>query len=191
MAQDKDVVFRLGWHVLRNLSFETRDVSAEARDLEETRFFEPGAWASLNPSTVGITSLKPRLSNILRDQILQHLPSLHSDVLSGIQDCELRLKQLGERRSTPYDQRRYLQRVSWKFSVLMKASVDGVCSDAFFGHAKTEEGRRKRLRAVVQNSLEDFAEDVRTKGHAQAIPMVMGRTTVAANKFLRRQELPM
>ncbi|KAK5698446.1 hypothetical protein LTR17_023650 [Elasticomyces elasticus] len=94
---------------------------------------------------------------------------LHSDVLSGIQDCELRLKQLGEGRSTPYDQRRYLQRVSWKFSVLMKASVDGVYSDAFFGHAKTEEGRRKRLRAVVQNSLEDFAEDVRTKGHAQAI----------------------
>ncbi|KAK0351545.1 hypothetical protein LTR59_018240 [Friedmanniomyces endolithicus] len=51
----------------------------------------------------------------------------------------------------------------------MKASVDGVYSDAFFGHAKTEEGRRKRLRAVVQNGLEDFAEDVRIKGHAQAI----------------------
>ncbi|TKA23110.1 hypothetical protein B0A54_17991 [Friedmanniomyces endolithicus] len=169
MAQNKDVVFRLGWHVLRNRSFETRDVSAEARDVEETRFFESGAWASLNPSTVGIRSLKPRLSNILRDQILQHLPSLHSDVLSGIQDCELRLKQLGEARSTPYEQRRHLQRVSWKFSVLMKASVDGVYSDAFFGHAKTEEGRRKRLRAVVQNGLEDFAEDVRIKGHAQAI----------------------
>ncbi|KAK0841770.1 hypothetical protein LTS02_016715 [Friedmanniomyces endolithicus] len=169
MAQNKDVVFRLGWHVLRNRSFETRDVSAEARDVEETRFFESGAWASLNPSTVGIRSLKPRLSNTLRDQILQHLPSLHSDVLSGIQDCELRLKQLGEARSTPYEQRRHLQRVSWKFSVLMKASVDGVYSDAFFGHAKTEEGRRKRLRAVVQNGLEDFAEDVRIKGHAQAI----------------------
>ncbi|KAK3632225.1 hypothetical protein LTR56_016466 [Elasticomyces elasticus] len=51
----------------------------------------------------------------------------------------------------------------------MKASVDGVSSDAFFGHSKTEEGRRKCLRAVVQNSLEDFAENVRTKGHAQAI----------------------
>ncbi|KAK3617636.1 hypothetical protein LTR56_025148 [Elasticomyces elasticus] len=67
MAQNKDVVFRLGWHVLRNRSFETRDVSAEARDLEETRFLESGPWASLNPSTVGIRSLKPRLSNILRD----------------------------------------------------------------------------------------------------------------------------
>ncbi|KAK3620169.1 hypothetical protein LTR56_023563 [Elasticomyces elasticus] len=134
MAQYKDVVFPLGWHV-----------------------------------TVGIRTLKPRLSNILRDQILQHLPSLHSDVLSGIQDCELRLKQLGEGRSTPSEQRRYLQRVSWKFSILMKACVDGIYSDAFFGHAKTEEGRRKRLRAVVQNGLEDFAEDVRTRGHAQAI----------------------
>lgn len=169
MAQNKDVVFRLGWHVLKNRSFETRDVSAEVRDVQEAQFFESGAWASLNPSMVGITSLKPRLSNILRDQILQHLPSLHSDVLSGIEDCESRLKQLGEARSTLYDQRRYLQRVSWKFSVLMKASIDGVYSDAFFGHARTGEGRRKRLRAVVQNGLEDFAENVRTKGHAQAI----------------------
>ena len=51
----------------------------------------------------------------------------------------------------------------------MKASVDGVYNDAFFGHAGTQEGRRKRLRAVVQNGLGDFAEDVRTKDHAQAI----------------------
>ena len=103
MGQNKDVVFRLGWHVLKNRSFETRDVSAEVRDVHEAQFFQSGAWASLNPSTVGIGSLKPRLSNILRDQILQHLPSLHTDILSGIGDCESRLKQLGETRSTPYD----------------------------------------------------------------------------------------
>lgn len=169
MAQNKDVGFRLGWHVLKNRSFETRDVSARDRDLQEAQFFGSGAWASLNPSTVGIKSLKPRLSNILRDQILDNLPGLHSDVLSGIKDCETRLEQLGEPRVTPQEQRRYLQHVSWKFSILLRAAIDGVYNDLFFENARTKEGQKKRLRAVVQNSLENFAESVRTTGHSLLI----------------------
>ncbi|KAF2206158.1 hypothetical protein CERZMDRAFT_103746 [Cercospora zeae-maydis SCOH1-5] len=169
MAHNKDVVFRLGWHVLKNRSFETRDVSTAVRDLQESQFFAAGAWASLNPSTVGIQSLRPRLSNILKNQILENLPSLHADVVSGIEECKARLEQLGEPRNTAQQQRSYLQHVSSKFSVLLKAAVDGVYSDSFFGHARTKEGQQKRLRAVVQNRLEDFAEDMRSRGHSRVI----------------------
>ncbi|KAF2166128.1 hypothetical protein M409DRAFT_23857 [Zasmidium cellare ATCC 36951] len=169
MAQNQDVVFRLGWHVLKNRSFETRDVPSSVRDRQEAQFFENGAWASLDPSTVGIKSLRPRLSNILRDQILQNLPGLHADVSAGITDCEVRLSYLGETRTTVRDRRQYLHRVSWKFSTLLKASVDGAYSDQFFGRAHTRHGQQKRLRAVVQNCLDDFAESMRTKGHAQLI----------------------
>lgn len=113
MAQNEDVIFRLGWHVLKNRSFENRDVSAEIRDHQERQFFASGAWASLSPSTIGIRSLKPRLSSILKDQMLQHLPSLHSDVVTSIDERQSRLTQLGEPRATLDDQRRYLRRVSW------------------------------------------------------------------------------
>ncbi|KAK1060944.1 hypothetical protein LTR33_012802 [Friedmanniomyces endolithicus] len=169
MAQNKDVIFRLGWHVLKNRSFETRNVSAEIRDLQENQFFTSGAWASLSPSAVGIRSLKLRLSGILKDHILQHLPSLQSDVATGIDECRYRLTQLGEPRATLDDQRRYLRRVSWEFSVLMKAAADGTYNDAFFGSAKTEEGYQRRLRAVVQNTLEDFSDSVRSEGRTRLI----------------------
>ncbi|GIZ48169.1 hypothetical protein CKM354_001124200 [Cercospora kikuchii] len=142
MAHNKDVVFRLGWHVLKNRSFETRDVSTAVRDLQESQFFAAGAWASLNPSTVGIQSLRPRLSNILRNQILENLPSLHADVVLGIEECKARLEQL---------------------------AVDGAYSDSFFGHARTKQGQQKRLRAIVQNRPEDFAEDMRVRGHNRVI----------------------
>ncbi|PNS21774.1 Interferon-induced GTP-binding protein Mx2 [Sphaceloma murrayae] len=169
MAQNKDVVFELGWHVLKNRSFETRDVSTLTRDAQEVDFFNSGAWRSLDPSTVGIRSLVPRLSNILKRQILQNLPDLYHDILSGIEECELRLKQLGDPRTTLQEQRHYLRHVSWRLSALLKAAIDGVYSDSFFGRANSTDGQKKRLRAVIQNSLEDLSERMRTRGHTKDI----------------------
>lgn len=66
-------------------------------------------------------------------------------------------------------QHRYLLRVSQDFSVLMKAAVDGIYNDPFFGSAKTEDGYRKRLRAVVQNTLIGFQEEIQLKGQTHVI----------------------
>merc|ERR1711977_6001 len=76
LAQNKDVVFRLGWHVLRNRSYETRNTTSIARDEIEETFFASGAWASIESSFLGAKTLKIRLSNVLKDQILLQLPSL-------------------------------------------------------------------------------------------------------------------
>lgn len=91
------------------------------------------------------------------------------DVDSGISECQRRLERLGIPCSTIEEQRRYLLRVSQTFSALMKAALDGIYNDCLLGSAKTEEGYRKRLRAIVQDSLTDFQEEMRSKGQARFI----------------------
>jgi len=169
LTANKDVVLKLGWHVLKNRDYKARHVSSTQRDKAESDFFSEGVWMSINPAHLGVISLKPRLSNILNDQILRHLPGLLQDVELGILDCHARIKQLGAPRATIADQRRYLSQVSYEFSNLMKAAVDGVYNDPFFGSSKTNEGYQKRLRAVVQNMLIEFAEEMRFKGKARII----------------------
>jgi len=60
-------------------------------------------------------------------------------------------------------------RISQSFSSLIKAAIDGVYVHEFFGDAVTESGYNKRLRAVIQNLLLDFATDMRDEGHDQEI----------------------
>ena len=164
LAQNQDVVFRLGWHVLKNRSYEMRDASSAERDEAEEKFFATGIWTSLNPTHLGIRALVPRLSNILKDQILDQLPGLLADTEAGISGCRSQLDRLGTLRVTTDEQRRYLLQVSQEFSSFMKDAVDGVYNHPFFGNARTEDGYEKRLRAVVQNSLIDFREDMRADG---------------------------
>jgi hypothetical protein len=51
----------------------------------------------------------------------------------------------------------------------MKAAVDGMYIDPFFGSAETDEGYRRRLRAVVRNTLIGFEEDMRKQGQTRVI----------------------
>lgn len=169
LAQNKDVKFRLGWHVLRNRDYTSRNSSDEERDTVETLFFNSGVWKLLPPDQVGVHSLKPRLSKILKDHIVAQLPDVVAQIRSGIQDCSEILEALGAPRATVQEQRRYLLQISHSFSTLVRAAIDGQYSNSFFGDAFTTEGYQKRLRAVLQNTLIDFAADMRKKGHTYTI----------------------
>ncbi|KAG6098634.1 hypothetical protein E4U14_007446 [Claviceps sp. LM454 group G7] len=169
LAQNNDVVFRLGWHVLKNRDFKMRDASSAERDAAESRFFSSGIWATLDPSNLGVGTLKPRLSDVLKNQILQQLPDLLHDVETAIRDCTSVLSRLGTPRGSANEQRKYLLRVSRDFTNLMKAAINGEYNHPFFGVAKTDEGYKRRLRARVQKTLADFKEVMREKGQQRAI----------------------
>lgn len=171
LAQNLDpkAKLRLGWHVLKNRSFEERFVLPMERDDIESTFFSKGLWASLNRAHCGVASLKFRLSKVLRDQILSQLPSLVQDVEAGIRDCTSSLDRLGPVRSTPTEQMNYLMQVSEEYTALVLQAVDGIYINPFFGDRK-ESGRfSTRLRAVVQNRLYQFGEDMRLNGQQQYI----------------------
>ncbi len=164
LAQNKDVKFHLGWHVLRNRNYAERGDSTAGRDTAEADFFSNGIWTSLKPTQLGVAALRVRLSQVLHNQILKQLPGVLTDVTAGRQDCQHTLARLGTARAGTTEQRRYLLAISARFSSLVGAAVDGTYTDAFF-----RAQRDKRLRAVVQNTLTDFAEDMRLRGHAIVI----------------------
>ncbi|PNY23457.1 Interferon-induced GTP-binding protein Mx [Tolypocladium capitatum] len=169
LAQNKDVRFRLGWHVLKNRDYKMRNSTSAERDEAEDAFFSKGAWTAIDPSRLGVATLNPRLSNVLKDQILLQLPSLLIDVSDGIKVCKERLEKLGTPRGSIREQRRYLLQTSQSFSRLMAVAVDGIYNDRFFGSAKTDEGYRRRLRAVVQNALTDFKNKMVKHGRGRRI----------------------
>ncbi|KAK8147552.1 hypothetical protein G3M48_001451 [Beauveria asiatica] len=169
LALNDDVAFRLGWHVLKNRDYQMRDASSAERDEAEEAFFRTGVWTKINPAQLGVKALKPRLSAVLKDQILRQLPALIQDMELEITSTKVQLQHFGSPRTNSTEQRRYLLQVSREFTFLMQAAVDGVYNDYFFGSAKTADGYRKRLRARVQNTLVSFSETMREQGRRRII----------------------
>ena len=124
-AQNEDLELQLGWHVLRNRSYEERNVSSAERDANEEDFFSKGIWTSLDRADVGVSSLKIKLSSALKDQISDQLPSVIHDVETGIHDCLEKLERLGPVRNTREEQSRYLAGVSEVFTALMGQFING------------------------------------------------------------------
>ncbi|KAJ4382550.1 hypothetical protein N0V86_001770 [Didymella sp. IMI 355093] len=169
LAQNLDVEFRLGWHVLKNMDSETGAWSLAKRDGEERQFFAKGIWHTLPNSILGITTLRVRLSKLLLGQIAAELPSLIEEIEVKSTDCRTQLQKLGLPRTSVEEQRLYLLTLSQTFQSLTKAAVDGTYNNDFFGDAKTETGYQKRIRAVVQNLNQSFAKTMTREGHYYAI----------------------
>lgn len=169
LALNEDVEFRLGWHVLRNRDYRSRDSTTEERDRAEGDFFSQGAWKDLPRACVGIDTLRDRLSRVLLDQIKAELPSLVEDIQNSLQDCQSRLAKLGNRRNTLNEQKVFLLEISQSFQSLTKAALDGNYTDPFFGSPCDSENYSNRLRANVQNLNLNFAEVMRVRGHSRDI----------------------
>ncbi|KAF4334246.1 Mx2 (GTPase) [Fusarium beomiforme] len=169
LARNLESELRLGWHVLRNRSFEERNDPSARRDETEKSFFSQGLWDSVDSSDCGVAALRSKLSAILRDQILAHLPHLVQDVEDGLRDCSDRLERLGPLRNTPQEQLSYLVRVSEEYTSLMMQAVEGTYTDQFFGKRNNDSKFLRRLRAVVQNNLAGFAQNMRLNGRTYRI----------------------
>lgn len=171
LANNQEVFFKHGWHVVKNMDSEEGEWTHEQRDAEETKFFETSSWKGLRSSCLGIAKLRGRLSRLLLGHIATELPSLMSEINKMLETCRNRLEELGDPRANTRDQRAYLLQVSHVFQTLVTTSVGGHYdkTDDFFESALTEEGYQQRLRAIIQNLNEDFAEEMRTKGHYREI----------------------
>ncbi|KAF1994756.1 hypothetical protein P154DRAFT_501389 [Amniculicola lignicola CBS 123094] len=169
LAQNLDVEFRLGWHVLKNMDSETGSWSLPRRDENERGFFLEGIWTTLPDSILGIVLLRERLSKLLLSQIAAELPSLIDEIELKSTACRAQLQKLGQPRTTIEEQRLYLLTLGQVSQSLTKAAVDGTYNDPFFGDAKTNTGYQKRIRAVIQNLNHSFAETLAREGHRYAV----------------------
>jgi GTPase SAR1 family protein len=171
LAENKEVEFDLGWHVLKNLDSEKVAGSSllHRRNDDEEKFFSEGVWSRLPSSVLGVRELRTRVSEVLLRQIAIELPSLIREIDEKLRDCSGLLKQLGEPRATVHEQRLYLLNISQKFQSIIYDIKNGTYTDPFFLRADTEHGYEQRLRAVIQHHNRDFAENMVRTGHARKI----------------------
>ncbi|KKK14665.1 dynamin GTPase, partial [Aspergillus ochraceoroseus] len=196
LANNHDVEFRLGWHALRNMDTDQGTWTLVERDQKERDFFSKGAWGEMPSSLVGISSLRTRLSKLLLRQIAAELPSLIEEIKAKEYECIKQLKKLGQPRATLDEQKSYLLHISQHFQSLVKAAVDGTYNEVFFEGIQSSAGRQKRIRAVVQNLNEVFAERLSRGGHYRKItgqenqPDIEGQILVTRSGFINHiQEL--
>lgn len=166
LAKNQEHHLQLGWHVIKNRDYGMGECASEERDRAEREFFAKGIWASVVRPHVGIDALRTRLGSVLLNQIRKELPTLVGEIGKGIAECQGGLEKLGEPREKPADHRRYLVDISKAFERLTGEAVKGTYEDPFFAG---EDGLGRRLRAVVQNTNEDFSHVMRTYGHYHTI----------------------
>ncbi|KAM0513409.1 hypothetical protein ACHAPE_007873 [Trichoderma viride] len=164
LAQNKDVEFRLGWHVLRNRDTDADSWTQAQRDVNEKAFFSKGAWSSLPATNLGIASLRSRLSKLLLHQIASELPSLVDEITQKMNEAKATLDKLGQPRTSPQEQRIYLVKISQTFQSLMQAALDGTYTDPFFSDSDDGSAYCRRMRAVIQNLSRDFADTMASDG---------------------------
>ena len=125
LAQNEDIHFKLGWHVLKNRKFEERDYSLIERNAAEDNYFRSSNFKCLPTDCVGIDALRARLSKLLFEHVRQELPKLRSDLEETLAATVSQLNIMGDRRTTSADCRMYLTQLSLTFRDTCKAAVDG------------------------------------------------------------------
>jgi len=171
LARNEDIFFKLGWHVLKNRSFEEGSSSFEQRNFSEITYFRKSNFSTLPKECVGITSLRSRLSQLLFDHVKQELPKLRKDLEEAFTDTKLLLAAMGSPRATPQECKSFLTQLSLDFYEVGKAAVNGHYEGEYFAHntnhsfSVDSSTTIRRLRAVVQSKNGQFSNRLRTHGY--------------------------
>ena len=174
LAQNQDINFKLGWHVLKNRKFSEKDYSLMERNAAEENYFRTSNFKCLPTDCVGIDALRVRLSKLLFEHIRQELPKLRSDLERALADANEKLNSMGARRSTLVDCKTYLTQLSQNCHEVCKAAVDGHYEGDYFTNHESDfslssAATIRRLRAVIQQMNMSFSEIVRVNGHKYQI----------------------
>ena len=180
LARNEDVFFKLGWHVLKNRSFEEGSSSLMERNASEATYFRTSNFKSLPKDNLGIDTLRSRLSLLLFEHVKEELPRLRRDLELALLDAQGQLELLGSRRSAPTECKAYLTQLSMVYHEVCKAAVKGHYEDAYF-HKDADQSFSLnspativRLRAVVQYMNTEFCNTVRNRGHKYQFTLADG-----------------
>ncbi|KAH8423399.1 uncharacterized protein LDX57_001158 [Aspergillus melleus] len=181
---------QLGWHALRNRNYETRESSHKERDDREKEFFNKGRWSSIPRDSVGIDSLRSRLSDVLLKHIRRNLPALIADIKEKVAERQLKLRKLGTPRASIQEQKGFLLHISSAFERITGQALNGMYDDDFFGgfDPESDEQDFRRLRAIIRELNEYFAEAMEVAGYRREIVYSHSRTKrddLSSNPYLQ------
>ncbi|CAI7611760.1 unnamed protein product [Penicillium pancosmium] len=171
LANNKDISFDLGWHVLKNRSFEEMAFSISDRNASEEQYFRDSIFHRLGSDRLGIQALVVRLCMLLFAHIRQELPRLHTDLEDTLYRAKSELSALGSARTNAGECRGYLTQLSLDFHELCKAAVNGYYEGEYFKAGKEQALQTncsdsiRRLRALIQSRNTVFSDEIRLNGH--------------------------
>ncbi|KAK6440516.1 hypothetical protein LTR95_003253 [Oleoguttula sp. CCFEE 5521] len=170
LVRNKNIHFNLGWHILKNRTEDDVAVSLEARNTLEKAFFSSGAYKALAGQMKGISSLRIRLSQLLYTHLKKELPTLQKELNARLEQTTEPLDELGEKRSTAAEQKRFLFGVSMQYQLIVQDAVKGDYAHTFFETSDNTQGfgdpvTARRLRAAVHHLNQQFAIQMRQYGH--------------------------
>lgn len=175
LARNEDVFFKLGWHVIKNRTFEESEASIEERHLSEQVFFNTSNFKTLPKASVGIDALRTKLSDMLLDHVKKELPRLQDDLQKALDTTKSELQRLGKSRSTVAECRAILTELTLNCYEICKASLNGDYEHGYFKLGADEEfslksnGTIARIRAAIQHANMEFADEFRKKAHKYQI----------------------
>jgi GTPase SAR1 family protein len=170
LAQNKDIFFKLGWHVLKNRKFEEREFNLMERNFSETTFFRTSNFKCLPPECVGIDSLRNRLSLLLFDHVKLELPKLKHDLEKALSEARGQLEVMGVARSLPAECKTYLAQLSLAYHNICSAAINGHYEGEYFRldvdatFNLNSASTIRRTRAVVQSLNSKFEQEMRASG---------------------------
>lgn len=159
LSLNKSHPLSLGWHTLRNPSFNERKDPRFDRFRTEDGLFQTTPWSSIPHTDRGAPQLKAKLSRTLMAHIGRELGGVIAAIDEKIVDEKSTLERLGTERSTPEQRRLYLSQIAAQHQRLVNAGLEGSYEDPFFITSG------QRLRAAVRDRFEHFERLVRTEGH--------------------------
>ncbi|KAF2209027.1 hypothetical protein CERZMDRAFT_114173 [Cercospora zeae-maydis SCOH1-5] len=194
LAQNNDIYFELGWHMLKNRAEEEIDSSFETRNNSERAFFSEGQYRTLPASDKGIEALRVKLSKLLFRHLKKELPNLQAELNSKYSQNLAALDALGEKRSTVAEQKRFLMNIATSYQGIVASAVDGHYEHTFFGSIDTSKSVEdpenfRRLRAAVQFINLQFASQMRQYGHKYRIWSTKGEAGTNSRDDLPEPEL--
>ncbi|RLL94583.1 hypothetical protein CFD26_102665 [Aspergillus turcosus] len=165
LIKNEKAMLKLGWHALRNESSYGRSNSEDLCNKKEMVCFRNGSWAALSTCCVGLAALQTRLSRAIFDRMKQFIPDMVGNVEKTISEKKSNLEKLGPSRVTIQEKRAYLLGVSSKCERIMVQALNGMYCDGFFtSEARSGAHDFRRLRSVIRDLNEDFAEAMELRG---------------------------
>ena len=171
LARNADIFFKLGWHVLKNRTFEEDGFTLMERNDSEATWFRKSNFQELGPDSLGVAALRFRLSTLLFEYMKRELPQLQKDLQKALTDAEEQLKAMGDSRSSPMECRKYLANLSLNFYELCKARISGSYEGNFFEFDGSEffssvsPQSIRKIRAMVQFLNNNFNHQILSRGH--------------------------
>ncbi|KAF2036298.1 GTP-binding protein [Setomelanomma holmii] len=179
LAQNRDIYFELGWHIVKNRTDLEAAKSFSQRNTAERQFFAKGAYLDLPSHCKGIESLRSRLSALLHNHLKTELPHLKAELMEKLANTTRELNQIGVKRDTPQEQRIFLTDIGMEINELLKAGVRGQYDVSFFGPVDMNAAvdsleNIRRFRAVVQHLNLNFSDRMHREGSKYRIPSRKG-----------------